>query len=636
VKLAKGDSTIGLAFNALADSLLLGGGRAPLAVAGARGTDLLAAWRAYSDGHAGLARWDLAAAEAGFRRAVELDPGFPHGHLWLAQVLDWEDRPVEEWGMHAGAALQTAQRLDPRNAAVARGLAAMAGGRYPQACGEFDALIAHDSLDFAAWYGRGECLARDRLVVRDARTASGWRFRASYAAAIDAYTRALRQLPTVHRAFRGEAYQRLATLLYTQTNQVRLGYGLSPAGDTLRFAARLSLAADTIVFVPYPQNDLLLGRHPETVTGLAAAVARTREYQGRIAQEWLAAFPGDADAVEAAGTALEQQGLLRPRQRGEASALELYARAGALSDDAAQRLRLAAAQVRVLLRLQEFEAARALADSVLTTTDSLQPRAATYLAALAVLTGRTYRAAALLRHAAPGYEGFAPDGTPLRIPPVVAEEALGLLSFAAVGAPEDSVRALGRRATRLVDVTVDPDERARVRYAALSAPFALAFPLLGRSALHDSTAPNYLLRLQAAALRRDRGLPRMLAALDAQQAGVRAGDIAVDNGIAQATLSLMLADTARAVATLDATLAALPTLSVDFLGPDPVGSVPQVGALVRAMALRARLAALANDTATAQRWARAVRILWANADVPLQSVLGQMQVLDRTPAGRRS
>jgi hypothetical protein len=54
--------------------------------------------------------------------------------------------------------------------------------------------------------------------------------------------------------------------------------------------------------------------------------------------------------------------------------------------------------------------------------------------------------------------------------------------------------------------------------------------------------------------------------------------------------------------------------------------------LVRAMALRADLAAASGDHAAAARWAQAVTILWSDADQFLQPTVRRMRELAR--AGR--
>jgi len=81
----------------------------------------------------------------------------------------------------------------------------------------------------------------------------------------------------------------------------------------------------------------------------------------------------------------------------------------------------------------------------------------------------------------------------------------------------------------------------------------------------------------------------------------RSGDVAINGTYAEARAWLQLHDTAAAIATLDHSLHALPTLG-SYLLEQP----EQVGCAIRAMALRADLAARAGDHATASLWGRAV------------------------------
>ena len=152
---------------------------------------------------------------------------------------------------------------------------ALADQRFPQACDRFRDLVGRDSLDFAAWFGLGDCQGKDPLVVRDPASPSGWRFRGSYQAAVNAYRRALEIVPSVHLAFRGEAFSRLPQLLYTETNHIRQGYALTP--DTVRFGAFPSMPRDTLEFVPWPIKAVLAAEPQAMPATLTAAVERNRE-----------------------------------------------------------------------------------------------------------------------------------------------------------------------------------------------------------------------------------------------------------------------------------------------------------------------------------------------------------------------
>ena len=84
----------------------------------------------------------------------------------------------------------------------------------------------------------------------------------------------------------------------------------------------------------------------------------------------------------------------------------------------------------------------------------------------------------------------------------------------------------------------------------------------------------------------------------------------------------MLGDTLGAIRRLDAVLDALPLQRTDLLA-----FVSQAAGLPRAMALRAELAARGGDTATAQRRAQVVIVLWSNADESLQPLVQRMRLV---------
>ena len=83
-----------------------------------------------------------------------------------------------------------------------------------------------------------------------------------------------------------------------------------------------------------------------------------------------------------------------------------------------------------------------------------------------------------------------------------------------------------------------------------------------------------------------------------------------------------LGDDDSAVAWLDPILTALPRTP-----PQLFLEVYQAGPLVRAMALRARLAARGGDRVAARAWAQAVLALWSGADDFLQPLVEEMKAL---------
>jgi hypothetical protein len=117
---------------------------------------------------------------------------------------------------------------------------------------------------------------------------------------------------------------------------------------------------------------------------------------------------------------------------------------------------------------------------------------------------------------------------------------------------------------------------------------------------------------------------RVFAELWAARRTFDAADVALETAYPEAWTLLTIGDTGAAVASLDAALGSLPKREHDLLV-----DVAAAGALVRAMALRAELAANRTDRVTAVRWARAVAVLWSDADSFLQPVARRMAAMAR-------
>jgi hypothetical protein len=98
----------------------------------------------------------------------------------------------------------------------------------------------------------------------------------------------------------------------------------------------------------------------------------------------------------------------------------------------------------------------------------------------------------------------------------------------------------------------------------------------------------------------------------------------LDMTYSAAALAAAVGDSATALANLDAMLD-----GVRWLQPGMIENVPHAGALVRAMALRAELAAAAGDHALASRWARAVIALWGEGELAVTPVIDRMRRLSR-------
>jgi hypothetical protein len=451
-------------------------------------------------------------------------------------------------------------------------------------------------------------------VVRDASSRSGWAFRGSWQAAIAAYRRALEVAPSVHRAFGGTAHARLARLFFTEANTFRPGFALAP--DTARFAAWPGLESDTLAFVPYPAAAFFSNAPGVDPPTNAQALARNRAEVRVVTETWVREFPESAGALEAHARVLEQL--------GEASALDAARAARRAATDSLQALRLAAAEVRLLVKLEQLGAARRLADSILAAWRRADAPAAWWLAGLAALRGRVYRAAALAHTAGALDTLITVDGEPIATPAALTGEASALLAYAAFGAPAESLAAVERRLRAGVASWIEPRRQSVVLHTALHQPAMLTYFERGAQQAHRGPfGGNLALELQAALALGDTGrvrtrLARMWDAIE----NIRPGDVSIDVTAQEARILLALGDTAAATEHLDRSLGALPTLGTSLLE-----HVPQAPALVRAMALRAELADRAGDGAVAARWGAAVAILWDGADAPLDPLVARMRAL---------
>ena len=612
-------------FDELADTLLVpvarsGRARLPESAEGVRGTRSIPALTAYFRAQEALAAWQLDSAEAFFRSALELDPDYPHANYWLAQVMAWRgEADAAEWLPSAQRAVALSSRLSPRDSALAGALLSLAQGAFPDACARYERLRASkDSLDFAVWYGLGDCRARDTVIVRSAASPSGYSFRSGYESAIRAYTKALTLVPTAHLAFAGVAFERLSGLLFTQSRELRRG---AYDGDSSIWAAYPSLANDTLAFVPYPYSDIATGKVLESPT-TTAAVAKSRALLERLATGWTLELPHSATAFETLARALELEGRIGGAGAQDSSALTALHRARSLATNSVDRRRLGVMATRLLLVSGNFAMARMLADSMLASTATTTPADADALKAVAALRGRVQRTIELLRVEAPTVWFISMDNRLVQPPPAVAQEARALLGYASFGAPLDSLIASKERVDHAIDSYVQNGSRAMIREAVLNVPLTLAYPVAPALALQRAGGGgDYLLDIQRAASEHDSAsVERLLGAVANMRAIGRPGELSIYLTYQETWLRLQIGDTTGAVRQLDETLTALPTLT-----PYLLDYVQDAAFLVRAMALRSDIAAATGDQRTAGTWGAAVSELWAGADAPLANVVARMQ-----------
>ena len=596
------------AYRRLADSLLLhgaGGDAKPEVVAGTRS---LPAVQAMGRAQAGLDDWDLAAADAAFEAAVGFDPNYARANLWLAQVRAWREMPPTTWASVASRAYGASGELSDREHTLAHALVLLGRGDYAAACGVYDELRRENDHDFAAWFGLGQCRGMDKLVVPDANSPSGWRFRSSYQRAALAYSRAFELLPSVHREYERGAFEPLMRLLMVSTD---LMTGFAVGRDTSLFLARPALIGDTLVMVPYPWALVFSGSPSTFPPQFEKALERQRTEFRRIAASWSAAFPQSAGAKQLVAIALE---LL-----GDRDAIDTLRLARRLTASSVRRTQLAAREVLLLVKfgvpdkLSDLKSAQALADSVLRTTADVSFDAEA-LAPIAAVVGRCAAAERIVRRlpaptgALQISEQLFADGQVVQ-----AREALGC----GTAGHGPTLRQLATAVARepLTDSAGDRrlDEMFLVRPALLSP--VLDSDVVSRLA---TTSSNELLRAAAALTRHDTSGTR--AALDAFAAKSRPESATPDIAYPSARLWASAGDTARAIASLDRTLGDLRSYD-----PRVLTDLPTVAALVRSMALRAELAVAARDVDSARRWATPAALLWSSSDPELRPAVRRMQ-----------
>ena len=618
VRLPRTAPNVDSAFAVLADSILIGGRltaeERAANVAETGGTRNVEALRAYLDGREAMSRFELGAAQDRFRDAVQRDATFGLAHLWLARATAWRGDVDPSMWREAASNATLAARLPPPDSAHAAALLDLAEGRMQQACDRYKRLIARDSMDFGAWFGLGDCNARDTVVVRDARSPSGWAFRGSYHTAIAAYRRALSLAPSFHLAERGAAFSRLSQrVFFTEESRLRLGAASRP--DTLRFASFPSWSRDTLGFVPYPFADVVRtsGTPPPTERQAVSWAAGTHR---QLMDDWVRAFPSSADALENDALAVEATSA-SPAELTPAIALARRALARAQSPE--QKTRVRAMLVRLLLKSDSVAAARALADSTLSATSASTALQATYLAGLAALTGRARLSAALLANAAlhdsaPPF--ITPQGVRAKLPGDIASSALQLQVYSALGAPADSIRSTFLRTDRRIMVAVRTSDRLAIRQLIFRRPLGLAYrevsPLVR---FPVPPAQNLALAMQQAFAEGDTAAARRVSA-EAREITSRLppGTAGTDGMLAQAQVLLALGDTAQATRVLDEALGGIPRARGVVLR-----AVWLAASIPRVMILRANLALQTHDTVTFQRWARSAVLLWSDADPELRA-----------------
>lgn len=571
------------------------------------GTRSVPARQAFARGMDAIQRWNLARADSQMAMAARIDPRFAQSLLWLALVRWWQvpDAPPR-WAGDAVRAYARRQDLGPTDRRRTDALAAHANGDVSSACNVWRDLAAANASDFVAWYSKGMCLRSDDAVIADHGSQTGWSFRSSQHEAVQALRHAFNLHPPMHAALSADSYDALRALLYTATVRLRTGKAVAP--DTGSFLAYPTRPRDTLEFIPFRAHEIMVSPAWLHSAHVDRAVEHQRALFNEIATSWASALPRSARALEAVAVSRE---LL-----GDPTALDTLERARRLAAGSSERLTIAISGIWMRVKFATPEdtaglrAARALADTILREHSPENPGEARLFASIATLTGRAHLSAAFNQRAGPAY-GIAA---------ALTVSAPALASFAALGGPRDSLNNIGSRVEAGLRNLAPGPLSASARSAWLLRPATLAFPDHGMNAITAiSPAENPLQIAEAAWLRGDHPLVRTL--LDSLTLLRRAypAEVMIDAVYPEAWLLAQVGDTAHAIARLDGVLQSLAG-TAPFLFADVI----RAGALVRAMTLRAELAAATGDDVAAVLWANAVLTLWAGADTFLQPTLERL------------
>jgi hypothetical protein len=243
---------------------------------------------------------------------------------------------------------------------------------------------------------------------------------------------------------------------------------------------------------------------------------------------------------------------------------------------------------------------------------------------LAALRGRPLRGIELSQQAPTDFLVLLPTGKVATLPRAVVADAYTLNGYAEAGGLADSILAIAARVSEKIAAVVPPAQVAGMQSGALVRPLTLAAPVVGPGPV-SRLGPTMDLYVQALQAFADRNVPRTRAFLDslsALHADFAAGEITMDAIYLEAWLRTQIGDTARASSELDKALRGLSAALPSILRNSAVAS-----SLVRAMALRAELAAAAQQRDVARKWADAVVQLWGNGDAVTAPTVERMRKL---------
>lgn len=598
----------------------------------AAGIMAAAAWSVSRDfvrrGQESLARWDFADATTQMESAVARKPDDARAQLWLAQLKMLNGDPANEWRRYALRAADGAASLTDNDRQRATALVAYSADDSPEPCAGFRKLTAVPSTaageDFTSTLALADCLSRDRIVIPDPKSRTGFGFRASYNQAAALYEGLIARHSTDGAAY-AFIVPRLETILSTSKNKLR--GGVLKGEQEREFVAWQELVGDTLSFVPLQVG----GDTPlrQNVAEVDRAVARNIDKLKSLAISWTKAAPNDPEAHETLARMLETAGNFdgpSPNALQEIRTARNVAAAATEStgETFVRDLGLASTHVRLLLKVHRFDAAAAIADSAASwkskvgLSDSLRAAADNLATGLFALTGHVQAVVETQRRHADEFILHSSSGESKRPPLEIAVDARNLESYTAFGAPRDSIIATVARLTQNINAVFAPGQVTEVRTSILTRPLNRAAPSigvlrgLGLGPTNDMFA-NALAALAANDIRRAQSYANSMGALYAERAP---GEVTMDAVLQYAWLRAQVGDSATAARFLDDALRGLSRAP-----PSMLQSAHIPAALVRAMILRSQLAKKAGDAEVAALWATAARQLWSKGDPVVVEIL---------------
>lgn len=303
------DSTLPAAFGTLATQILdLAGAPATAREAANPPTASLAAYREYVDGIAARSRWDLAAAEASFRRAVRADSTFALAWYELSQARFAYATGLADtsYAALADTAAAWAEARPARERLLIHGYRAMMRADLPRARELFERLLAIDSTVPDALIGLADVQLLDRTLRPNGR--GGWVVPMNLTAAFRHYGRALELNASDHRI-----YANLAQMLSAAALGEDAGIPVYREAPERQVFPALFLRSPAKVYAPLlvrdsfvlVLSDSLAMRYPRAVIDSLRAAARVRTLE--LLRQWTAVAPAEGQpyAIESSLRAVD-------------------------------------------------------------------------------------------------------------------------------------------------------------------------------------------------------------------------------------------------------------------------------------------------------------------------------------------